>query len=358
MKRLFALFLALSLMLCACKKEEPAPTTEATTPPTQATEIVQAEVTEPPVLAEDAVHPLTGEKLTAPFAGRVATFTINNAPAAMPQAGISGADWLYEVETEGDITRCLGLYTDLLAVDQLGPIRSARTYFSNITKAYDAVLFHCGGSKFALNKQYDENNSFDTWDHVNEMAYTKYFFRDAGRLNAGYAYEHTLYTTGNNAALALQDVGYVPYEGAGQEFGLTFQENVDLKGETATEVVVRFKGSKPSTFTYDPETKLYSAAQYGTDWIDENTGETLTFNNVMVIQTEQRRPEGYHSFYTLIGEGTGYLAINGQIVPIKWSREELETPFVYTLEDGSPVTLNQGKTYCGVIALTGSVEYK
>ena len=49
-----------------------------------------------------------------------------------------------------------------------------------------------------------------------------------------------------------------------------------------------------------------------------------------------------------IGEGEGYFAVDGKMVKIKWSREDVKKPFVYTLEDGSAVEFGVGKTYIGI----------
>jgi hypothetical protein len=60
----------------------------------------------------------------------------------------------------------------------------------------------------------------------------------------------------------------------------------------------------------------------------------------------------------LVGSGKGYFACGGKIVPILWSRNTETAPFVYTLEDGTPVELGIGKTYVGIIPKGSPVEYK
>ena len=47
------------------------------------------------------------------------------------------------------------------------------------------------------------------------------------------------------------------------------------------------------------------------------------------------------------------MAIDGQIVPIKWRHDDLNSSFVFTLEDGTPVTLGVGHTY---VAITSNTE--
>ena len=325
MKRLIVVFLMICLLLCACGKEAPETTPTTTVAPTTEAPTTEAPTTVPPTTEPEIFrHPLTGEVISEPFTGRVASFSINNAPAAMPQSGICGADWFYEMECEGGVTRCLGLYTDFTDVDNLGPIRSARTYFLNLSRMYDAVLYHCGGSAFALNAQYDESHTLDHWEHVDQMSNGSYFFRAS---RPGYAYEHTLYTTGENAAKALEEKGFYEDPHWKQDFGLTFQEDLQLKGELAEKITVQFQGTKTTGLTYNKETKQYTAGEFGGAWIDDNTNEQLAFTNILVLQADQRKPNGVHSFYGLIGEGTGYLAVGGKIVPIKWERSDVAVPF-------------------------------
>ena len=63
---------------------------------------------------------------------------------------------------------------------------------------------------------------------------------------------------------------------------------------------------------------------------------------------------GYRSYYDLVGEGKGYLAMNSVITEITWSRENQESPFVFKLADGTPVTLGVGSTYIGISSTKAS----
>ena len=59
----------------------------------------------------------------------------------------------------------------------------------------------------------------------------------------------------------------------------------------------------------------------------------------------------------LLGEGDGYFACDGKIVPINWSRSAEGEPFVFTHEDGTPITFGVGNTYIAVTPLNGVLEY-
>ncbi len=364
MKRLLPLILAVCLLLCACGNapaDNTSDTADETTTETTLEETT-TETTKAPILYR---HPLTGLPLEAPFAGRPVAVVINNLKAALPHHGVSTADWFYEVETEGGITRCLAVYTDLAGNPKVGPVRSARTFFNNIAVSYDAPIVHCGGSVRGRNAGYgDSSDKIDGWEHLDQVYNGKYFFRDEDRYNnKGYNWEHTLFATGDNLLKGIADKGYdTPAE---LDYGLQFADDQDLLpggGFVANSVTVTFKGDKTSSFRYDDLDMLYKMSQYGDIYIDANTGEQMAFKNVMVLYTEQwKRHDGEYSrsYYELEGEGEGYLATNGEIVKIKWSRKSLRDPFVYTLEDGSPVTFGVGKTYVAIASETSTpIDYQ
>ncbi len=372
MKRIFALVLVLCLLLCGCKKTTPEATTGATlgTPSVPVTEPAPIETpippsteatqpTQPPKQEVLYRHPLTGAPLDAPWSGRATAVVVNNLKAALPQSGISQADIFYEVEVEGDITRCLAVFTDFSNVGNIGSVRSARTYFNSLAVSYNAPLIHCGGSQgLALAGRYDDSGDvIENWQHIDQASYGSYFFRDMDRYKSGVAWEHCLFTTGERLQQALKDRRYDTAES--RDYGLLFDDGVVLNGETANEVTVKFKGGKTTTLAFDAEKQGYKMIQHGQEHIDGNTQQAVTFQNVIVIYTNQRVIDNVgHKIYDTIGTGKGYAAINGQIVPITWTRETLRDNYTYTLEDGTPLTMESGKTYIAMVGIKHEIAYK
>lgn len=357
MKRLIALFLLIVLVLCACAPayEIPYNSTEGTQ---ETSEQVNDDVTEETKDNTVYRHPLTGEVLEAPMTVRPTAVVINNIKGCLPQFGISQADVLYELETEGGITRLLALYTDLANVGNIGPVRSTRTYFNHLAAVYNAPMFHCGGSVNGLKGMYDLTNKLSDWDHVDQRFNGSYFFRDTQRRANGYSKEHTLFTTGELLLKALEkkEMNMV-YENP-VDYGFAFDEAPVLSGQSANTVTVKFYGNKTTTMTYNTTSGLYEASQYKKDHIEGETGEVLTYRNVLVLQTKQWKEKegGYsRSYYQLTGSGNGYFACNGQIVPIKWSHNKVTDNFTYTLEDGTPLVFGVGRSYIGVISNAGKV---
>ena len=118
MKRLTCLLIVLCLLLAACGSkpadETTVPSTEAPTeaPTTEATEQPTTEATEPETEPPAPANPLTGEPMEDYYTARPVAFSLNNISACLPQYGLDTLDWMFEVETEGGITRCLGIMTD------------------------------------------------------------------------------------------------------------------------------------------------------------------------------------------------------------------------------------------------------
>ena len=365
MKRIAVLFLVLSLLLSGCSLL-PLPTapTEPTknTDPTDPTSVTDPTQPTDPTNPTDPVvynrHPLTGAVLDQPWSGQNTAVLIDNLRDAAPQCGISKADILYEVEAESGITRFLAVYSDIAKAGVVGPVHSTRTAFNSIAVAYDAPLIHCGGSAFALDAMYDDSEDrIKNWEHIDEMANAAYFYRDVHRQNQGYAYEHTLFSTGSLIAQAMRENGLnTP---SGNNFGLQFHESKLPAGKSATEVKITFKGSKTSLFRYDAATCTYKMTQYDKEVIDGNTNKAVEFKNVLAIYTDQRRAsDNVHMFYDTVGSGEGYLAVNGQIIPILWSRESLRSPFIYTLGNGTPLTLAVGNTYVAMVGTRHPISYQ
>lgn len=354
MKRFLLLTLALCLLLAGCTGKAPDPTeptaTEATVPEATEPEPTAAEATEPPTNPEPTgvPSPLTGERIPEAREERPFAVTINNIVDAMPQWGISQADIIYEILAEGGITRTLAIFDDVEDLGPLGSIRSARPCLLDLAMAYDAIYVHAGGSTEA----YHDLNSTG-WDHidgVNGSNASSYYYRDPDRLSMGYSLEHTLFITGEDIIAYAQERECEMTRPGGVDYGLRFAEDGTPKGTAANHVTIDFASSSKTTdFTYDPETGLYAAEQYGRDYADGCNGQQLKVRNIIMFTADTSYDsDGYRVFIDLTASGEGFFACGGKMVPILWSRESLTAPFVYTLTDGTPLTLGVGTTYIAV----------
>lgn len=295
-----------------------------------------------------------------PFTGRCVAVATNNASSAQPLHGISQADILYEIMAEGggSVTRCLAVYSDIASVPKVGSVRSARTYLVNLARGHNAPLVHCGSSKYA-----NQLLAQGVCDDLDQFYNGAYFYRDQDRINAGYAWEHTLFASGESLWKCLQAHQYA----AESTYAVVpaSSENATPDGETANSVTVQFKhtNGKKTELTYQAQTGCYTGVQH---WYnksqalkDQNNGEDVQFKNVFVLFTKCWQIEAGvpNVAYELEGSGEGYFACGGKIIPIRWHRDSLDQPMTYTLTDGTPLTQGVGKTYVAILPLNSPISY-
>jgi hypothetical protein len=362
MKRMILALLLVSLLFTACGTAPQAPTTTAapTAAPVESVpETVEPETepptttavpttTEPPILYR---NPLNGQPMDEPYTGRPVAIVINNLKGALPHCGVADADIIYEILAEGGITRCLAVFSDVSKAGDIGSIRSARTYFISLAKSYDAILMHHGDSTLARS-QFNAG----VIDHVDGGA--PWFIRNQDRINSGYSFEHTLFTSGEKVMDCLQEKDFRLTSNADRDYGVTFDEEAAIDGETANVVTVKYsQGNKTTKFTYDAESGTYSMYQHNRDYVDGNTGDQVTFTNILVLYAKMiyTNDASGHVRHTLEGENNGYYICGGKMIPIRWTRTSENHPFRYELEDGTPLVLQPGRTFVNVVPTKSTV---
>ena len=352
MKRLIALMLTLTLLLCGCGAkgepavtEAPAAVPETTAAPTAepTTEPTTVPTTEP---APVYVNPLNGEILDAPFTGRIFANTVSNLADNIPHVGVVKADMLIECYVNMDsVVRCLALFTDIDSVDAIGSTRSTRPMFNAIAQHYDLILSHAGGSDQALKDAKDrgvENFNIDAW----AVASTGASYRDKERKGA---YENTLYGIGSGIKAYAESQGYpMTLE---RDYGFSFTDDgTPAEGVEAKDISITLtykKAKKETRMVYDESTGKYAFNQYGQVMTDLKTEEVEAFRNVIVMYADITTTGIYHIADFTAG-GTGYFACGGKLIPITWSCAGDKEPFRFFTESGEPLELGRGNTYMAI----------
>lgn len=348
MKRFIAILLALILclsLISGCKKEEVIESESET-------EIIKPEPKPEPEPEPKICNPLTGEsgydesKLNKrPFA-----IMINNIDAALPQYGIAGADIVFEIPVEGSITRMMAVFPDYTKVPNVCSIRSCRYYFPIFALSFDAIYCHWGMDNTYAGPIVSRLGV----DRIDGGAYEGIFFqRDQERLDAGYAWEHTGYLEGEKLTDYIEkEIGFRTEKKEGYETAFKFNDDENpqtLPGGECKAAVLDFSGSYYSTFKYDDAKKTYLKLRADEPHIDGATGEQLTFNNILALETDiGYMDNGYHRSVDWSG-GTGYYISNGSYMEINWAKEDEFAPIKITDKSGNEVSLNAGKTFIGVI---------
>ena len=364
MKKLIALLLIASLILCGCGASTPA-TTEATTAPTQApaTEATEAPTetteapTEPPVVYR---NPLNGEVLDEPYTGRIFAVTISNIRDALPHYGTMEADILMEMWVNGSIIRDLALYTDVSKAEAIGSVRSDRLMFNQIVKMYDAVLADAAGSDQVLN---DARNTGVNRMTIDTGDSTDYSYRAKDRVftfKPESKYEHTLFAKGAGLLDFAQKKGFSVTQSADKDYNLHFTEDGTPEGETANSVNVTFtyrNNKKDTTMVYDESLGKYVYNQYGKAMVVGDTEDPECFTNVIIMLADITRGDVYYTANFTNG-GTGYYANGGKIIPITWGCDGEESPFWFKTVDGADLELGVGNTYMAIAPQDSPVTYE
>lgn len=404
MKKLIPLLLMLVLVLCACGGQEPAATTgpEPTTAPTEATivttgtepettpsetteatepseitepsettvpqgtmpdvyepettEATEPKPTEPEPTYSDYTNPLTGEYISAPYKNRPYMVVIDNDnKQAQPHWGVGDADILWELPHEFNTSRMVAMYMNIDGIPRFGPTRSARPYQLSLTMGYDGIFIHAGHSPQAR-----EELASTGWDHLDGVhADYSYYYRDKVRLENGIDSWHTMFTTSENVLKAIKNKGITTSRGETVDYGMKFTQDGTPDGKAADYIDIRFtKGGRQSELWYDADLGKYMKQQFGSVYTDGNTGKAVTFENVLILEADVSVLPGYgYLSVDLIGSGDGYFACGGEYVSIRWSRSDTNSPFTFTLADGSPLTFGVGNTYAAVVKTDAPVSF-
>ncbi len=302
-------------------------------------------------IPEFAVNPLTGvEDLTyGKEKDRPVAFSINNINVAQPvQTGLGKADIVYETEVEGGITRLVAVYQDVSKIEKLGTVRSARYAFIDLAMGHNAFFVHHGQ---------DNEHAGPHLKDVDRLVVSE---NVAGiRLKNGLASEHTLYAYGDAVWKKIVSEGYDTKNsntGTWQSFA-TADTPVTFTN-VANKVTVPFSASYHTSMQYDATTGKYIRISNGTERKDYVTGESLYFKNVFVLSTTIRAysPCTYSGGHMEVSleSGDGYYLSNGTYTPIKWSKGAASNPFKFTLEDGTPLTVNAGNSWVCIADMTRS----
>lgn len=354
--KLAAAFLALTLCLTGCAKNEPieqstAPESSAATEETATEESSEKENTSE---NSTAVNPLTGESgFNEKAVGkRPVAVMVSNVKAALPQYGIDDADIIYELPVEGGITRLMAVYADYTNVPDVCSVRSCRYYYPILACGMDAIYCHWGTDKtIALDTlNYLDIDRFDGND--GSLGYGTVFVRDEYR-EQYYDTEHTGCLKGSELADAIEDMGYRTDINETNENGAFRFNPADSpavpEGEDCLTAELDFSTDYYSTFEYDEENKVYFKYHSGVPHNDGVTGNQLSFTNVFVLETYVSSRDEGKLMDVGLDSGNGYYISMGKAQPVTWSKYSDSDPVKVYDQSGEEISVNAGKSYIGFI---------
>ncbi len=303
------------------------------------------------------INPLSGLPMDEAFAQRrPVAVMLNNLKQALPMFGISQADILYEAMAEGGITRLVGLYSDASQVPQIGTVRSTRLYYLDIAQGHDAILLHCGGSPEALDTI--KSRGMLALDLLKGYEDTLYW-RDKDRIKK-VGLEHSAFTSGERIETVFAKLSSRINHEPGYRESLRFVADATPKdGDPAENISIKYSSYKTGIFAYNSDTGLYAVSQYGKPFIDAQTGDQLTTKNVLILKTSVSVIKGDKAGRLrteMTGSGEGLFCCGGKMIPIRWAKKSPTDPYIYTTEDGLPLSLNTGHSYINIVSLETKIE--
>lgn len=295
---------------------------------------------------------------------------IENHTEARSQSGLSTADVVYEAVAEGGITRFMALYYCNLKDVQVGPVRSARTYYLDWLGEYDALYAHVGGANTPgpadalgqiIRYKVKDLNQFSIGFPV--------FWRDYQRLGHPVATEHTMYSTTKK----LWEVGAKREWAATDSAGLRWDKNfVSWKfkddqagGGTATKIRVPFWESQSGydvEWSYDAASNSYKRKNGGESHTDLDNKTQLS-PKVIVVQFEKESnandgyPGNVHLLYGTVGSGKALVFQDGRATEGKWTKASRTKRSKYTDLNGKEISFNKGQIWIQTVPEGSKVTY-
>ena len=292
---------------------------------------------------------ITGEKLESEELAKMrpVAVMVDSSKYAMPQSGISDAEIIYEMVTEGGITRLMAVFSDIDDVEDIGPVRSARDQFVQFALPLNAIYVHIGTSIYAADML-----NFYHYQNIDGLylGSTSFVF-DAERATQ-YAHEHCWYTDDGMIEEGMRKTGlsingnlYPAFNFADyREAPVTLDE-----GLTAEKIEFRFSDYANAKLRYNAEKNKYYKEIFGSKQMDDATDKQLSFENVLLLHTDiSLYPDGLCTSFDL-SEGEGFYFYGGKFIPVKWIKGQPEDPLQIFDLNGEPVKINVGKTYVAII---------
>jgi len=299
------------------------------------------------------INPLTGLRASS-LPNRVVQVSIDNVEC-IPQSGLSKADIIYEFPAEGGLTRLQALFY-AQTPDVVGPIRSARPYFIDLAREYNAVFVHHGGSPAAF-----EYLATGVVDDISPRTNDSIFWRSTTRYAP------------HNSMIHYADLWQVikdrSMDKATKTRTFTFAPEVtdDTKKSTdesqqttpsVTSINVNNLYTKVQ-YKYDPETKLYKHYVDGDLYIDAENNKAITESNILIQYVSSRVLDSHKRLaIDMTAGGKALLFTGGEVVKGTWSRENLNSQTVFTDDEGNDFVLTRGKTWIHVVDQNSKVSYK
>ena len=276
---------------------------------------------------------------------------LDNAEEAYPHWGVRYADIIFQVPNAGaGATKLLALFGNEYPA-QAGPVRSGRSSMLPAVLMFDAAFAFAGppvvsGGNVDLMEMLTTlrmNQNHKVYNLLNSNGF-------AERV-------HGIGGGGHNLSCHIADI-HKNLEAQQVTFEtrpFLFTDEERTTGATANIVRVLHRGEDPkgpsnsasrAVFKYDAEKKAYTRTNSSGLYTDRDTGEVITFANVVVIRTGLSYEHNLiYLTQHMVGSGTAEIFQNGKYIRGAWTRDNINGRLVLTDEKGQELQLQRGKSF-------------
>ncbi len=260
---------------------------------------------------------------------------IDNFQLARPQFGLAAASLVYEAPVEGGVTRYLAIFDPESAPAEIGPVRSARTYFLNWAKELGATFVHVGGSPDALEAAKKIAKS-----DLNEFYKGEYFWRSS-KLVA----PHNVLTSKEKLNTYRLD-----YKESGAEFKpWQFKEASTSSEEVIRSINLKYPNEYAVLWEYNKDNNLYERYLDNKAHLDASS-EKITANNLIIhLASFKVIDDDLRLEMSSALSGQALLCQDGNCLLGKWQKDSPTSRTKYYYKSGEEFIFNAGKTWIEVI---------
>ncbi len=254
-----------------------------------------------------------------------------------PQNGLRETSTVFEMPVEGGLTRLMLIF-DKDTPARVGPIRSARDYFLDISDGLGSVMVHVGGSPSALARI--ERNSTQTFDGLSSPL----FARDSSRTAP-----YNTYSQGNDLRREMTRLGW---NRVNNIRGLIYKPD-DALPEVSSKTI-RFSSQYSTGFRYVRNLASYQWVRNGVDAVDIN-GVSVKMDAVVLATSAASVIPGDSAGRLNVNTRSGLatLYIQGKAIDGQWSSRG---GFSFISNDGEAIDLTPFKTWVTFIPPWASVN--
>lgn len=328
-------------------QEVQVPAVEAGTP--SEASVSTGEVNAVPVSAP-AVPPQT--ETAAPQSSETAlvrpvAVMVENEPPARPQSGLYAAKVLFEIQAE-EVTRFMAVYYDYSQSFEIGPIRSARHYFVDISTMFDAAYVHVGGSPMGLAEIKERNIN-----NINAIKGDRGFYRTSDR-----RIPHNLYAKLPNLKKEMERKKYrtetakpIPFDFSESKLTSAQMLEKGVAGSAVKVVHIPYSRGYRVSYEFDPAANNFTRLYNNRPFKDYRNSTVVKSDNVVIMRCNMHMIDAQMRHEMDLYEGgTCEIFAGGHHISGTWDRDRASGVFKYYDAGLNDVKFNPGNIIVHVVA--------